>query len=273
MSKILSPNNYFESMLIRKAELEQQVERCDKRLKKAPEGKLYISKGKNNYQYYLRKLNSEKTGTYIKKDQFKLITRLAQKKYDMEFISLAEKELEIISEFIRKYRNINHINESVFDKYPAEIKKEIVPAEISDEEYIRRWLEEPYIRKGFNTDDAEHYTKRGERVRSKSEVIIANTLYDMGIPYKIEMPVQLWNGMIYHPDFALLDIKNRKVIYYEHFGKMDDFEYITTQLERIDDYTRTGLYIGKDYFITYETIKHPLNDITVKMTVAKYLEV
>ena len=58
----------------------------------------------------------------------------------------------------------------------------------------------------------EIFTERGEQVRSKSEKIIADSLYRNGIPYRYEHPVYLRGMGVVHPDFICLHVKKRKEI-------------------------------------------------------------
>lgn len=82
--------------------------------------------------------------------------------------------------------------------------------------------------------------KRGERVRSKTEKIIADKLYSMGIPYRYEYPVKIKGyGMIY-PDFMLLNISTRENICFEHFGMMDNAEYCEKAIKKIEGYIKSG---------------------------------
>jgi len=50
-----------------------------------------------------------------------------------------------------------------------------------NEDYIREWLSIPYDRKIIPEDVPVYLTDKGERVRSKSELNIADTLYKMEI--------------------------------------------------------------------------------------------
>ena len=83
---------------------------------------------------------------------------------------------------------------------------------MSDEDYIEQWLSQSYERKTISEDLPIYITEKGERVRSKSEINIANTLFKMNVPYKYECPLELANGIIIHPDFTLLDIDSRQAI-------------------------------------------------------------
>ena len=62
--------------------------------------------------------------------------------------------------------------------------------------------------------------KLGWRVRSKSEILIAEILDDMSIPFLYEKPLRL-DASIAHPIFALLNIRERRV-FFDHV----DFEIV-----------------------------------------------
>ena len=67
-----------------------------------------------------------------------------------------------------------------------------------------------------------HKTSRGEMVRSKSEVIVANILDKLGIDYVYEEPLQIQNKM-YIPDFTLR--YQGKIAYLEHLGMIANKAY------------------------------------------------
>ena len=73
----------------------------------------------------------------------------------------------------------------------------IIPYVLSDKEYIENWLREDY--KGLDyKNDIEIYSVNGEKVRSKSEKIIADSLYYNKIPYKYEKPLNI-DGVTVYP--------------------------------------------------------------------------
>ena len=53
---------------------------------------------------------------------------------------------------------------------------------MSDKEYVNQWSAQIYSGKDFEEGQAEIYTEQKERVRSKSEKIIADMLYHKNIP-------------------------------------------------------------------------------------------
>ena len=70
-----------------------------------------------------------------------------------------------------------------------------------------------------------HRTERGELVRSKSELVIADKLHARGIDYAYEQPLVLPNGRTRYPDFTIADDAKGVTFYWEHVGLLDDPGY------------------------------------------------
>ncbi len=140
---------------------------------------------------------------------------------------------------------------------------------MDDETYIKEWQEVEYTGKGFAEGVPEIYSERGERVRSKSEKIIADKLYKAGIPYRYEYPMIVGISK-FHPDFTILDIKNRKEILLEHLGMMDNAEYVSNALWKIAEYERNGIVLGKDLILTYETSREPFDGRMLERALRNY---
>lgn len=129
---------------------------------------------------------------------------------------------------------------------------------ISDEDYIKKWLDVQYEGKKISEDIPVYKTNNGEFVRSKSELQIANMLKKMNCPYRYEAPFVLSDGRVVYPDFTILDVARRREVYWEHRGMMDDKQYARNSVDRIKLLIKSGLHIGADLFITEETSSSPL---------------
>ena len=88
--------------------------------------------------------------------------------------------------------------------------------------------------------------------------MIADRLFFRGVPYKYECPIKV-GDKIFHPDFTILRISDRKEIYYEHLGKMGDEDYAQTAVLRINKYVMNGFAVGDRLFTTMESYKAPLD--------------
>jgi hypothetical protein len=86
-----------------------------------------------------------------------------------------------------------------------------------------------------------HRTERGELVRSKSEVIIADKLHSRGIDYGYETPVQLSNGHTRYPDFTIEDAASGRVYYWEHLGMLRDSAYRARWQRKREAYRAAGI--------------------------------
>ena len=240
-------------------------------LEKVPPGKIHVSRTLHGVQYYLRKDASDRTGSYIRKTETAVIKQYLQKAYDEKILKIITAELQGLQILLKKAENAVNQVRKAYSAFPDEVKKLIRPIDISDEDYVRGWMEETYVGKAIPDYLTFWETKRKERVRSKSELNIANALADKGIPYKYECPLQLSNGATVYPDFTVLDVKRRRVLYWEHRGMMDDKEYARGAVLRLKELTREGFFIGEELIITEETSANPLGTDEIDAVIRQFL--
>ncbi len=234
----------------------------------APEGTLRITRSKRNPVYYYRKNLSDRSGEYIKASNRDLAKKLAQKGYAEDIEELINARLAIVESLIASYDK-NDICR-VHQNYNKARQMLIVPYEMSDEEYVETWKNKASeMTKEYNQYDKyvnQNYmenlyftTVNGEKVRSKSEVIIADTLSRLGIPYQYEMPFIFHGKVAFRLDFTALNIRKREQIYIEHYGLMDNDEYRDSFFWKMRNFERMGLIQGKNLVMTFEDAEHPLN--------------
>ncbi|MBQ7581893.1 MAG: hypothetical protein IJU25_03645, partial [Lachnospiraceae bacterium] len=150
-------------------------------------------------------------------------------------------------------------------------KKLVSPIEPVFAQLQSRWKAEEYDGKGFREDAPVIYTEKGERVRSKSEKILADIFYKNGISYKYEKPLYLTGyGMVY-PDFTFLSQRTGQEIFWEHEGRMDDPAYAVSAVKKIDLYESNGIFVGERLILTYETQESAINTQDIKRKVQRYL--
>ena len=243
-------------------------EASKKRLISAPEGSLRISPCNGTDQYFFRKQPSDRTGSYIPAKNQVLAKRLAQKGYDEKLLRIIQKEQKAIASFLKVCPDYGP--EDLYLHLSESRQKLIIPAEEPDELFRRRWETQEYEKKSFQDDAPVLLTSKGERVRSKSEIIIANLIAQQDIPYRYEYPIRLKGLGTVHPDFTLLHVHQRKEFYWEHFGMMDNPEYAENAIRKIAAYYRSGLYPGDRLIMTFETMDYPLNVREVRDMLVHY---
>ena len=133
------------------------------------------------------------------------------------------------------------------------------PIIIPDDELVLQWHERFKTEQNGFRDELQYQTDRGELVRSKSEKILADTFNKNDVPYVYEPMIKLKNGHTLFPDFALLNVRKRKTIYWEHFGLINDPEYAQRSMKKIDEYERNNLICGDNLIFSTESHESPLN--------------
>lgn len=226
---------------------------------------LYCRKIRGYYQYYVGK-------EYVsKKKNEKRIQMLALQEYREKLNPLLEKATRHLKEALN---SLEHLNEAYTRMH---VGKQVLfePDVMPVEKRIRDFRNVTYERMGFaENDKTEYYTHRGERVRSKSEKIIADELDRQGIPYHYERPLLLRvDGQMkeFHPDFTVMNITTGEVKYIEHLGMMDNSGYYNNVLMKLDAYERNGLLIGRDILLLHESVYRPLNTRIIADYIQEFL--
>ena len=262
--------------------LEKMLKGIDMFLSVAPEGylKWQNKNGKTYYyQQYLQDVPmiADKTmdtenfdkwkRKYIRKRDIGIVAALAQKNYYSSVKPLVQKQLKELKQFVNKYPKENL--EEIYEALSVERKRFVKPLQVSVKQKIIQWEAEVYEKNTKYSENLKFETDQGELVRSKSEVIIANLLYQNQnhILYKYERPLEMTiegRSKIVYPDFTILSKRTGKIIYWEHAGRMDDPYYVNDFVKKMNTYVTNGLLPGKDVILTYETQNNPLEISAVK---------
>lgn len=220
-------------------------------------------------QFFHRETKSGKlVKIYYHQKELEQVQQQLQKEYLQELIKKMEANIKSINAFVKNYEENRAW--SYFETLSRAKQMTIAPALLPDQMFIEKWQSEPYIHKGFIPGTAEHYTGKNERVRSKSEVIIADTLAQSNIPYKYEMPVYI-GGLCVHPDFCCLNVRTRQEIFWEHLGMLDDPNYVAKNFMRLQAFQAHGYCLGRKLIITWETAETPFNKEDAQRIIEDYL--
>ena len=244
-------------------EVNRILKQIDKELEHMPEGHLKIQKRLENVYYYQMIQEKGKTKKYyIEKRNAELIKKLACKHYYMKVQTKLKKEREALKKFLINYDE--KIADAIYDQMPVEKKELIQPLRMTAGEALRKWENERYEANQNYPENLIYKTDQGEMVRSKSELILANMLYQNRkyLLYKYERPLELMQGdkiQVVYPDFTILNIQTGKITYWEHAGRMDDPKYANQFVYKINSYMSNGIMPGRDLIFTYETMSNPLN--------------
>ena len=251
-------NKLIETLQQEKGFLEEQIVKLNKLLADQPEGFVRVSASDKRTQfYYYSGVNDQRNGKYMPKSEEERAKKIIVKEYHQKCKEVCVNRLKGVERML-KCAHSNDLND-VYTKMAEGKKPFITQIILDDEKYIEAWQAVEYEGKDFFDDIPEIRTDRGERVRSKSEKIIADKLYKYGIPYRYEYPIRIKGLGKFYPDFTILDVKNRKEILLEHLGMMDNEEYLAKALNKISTYEKNGIVLGRDLILTYETSREPFD--------------
>ncbi|MBR1702257.1 MAG: hypothetical protein IJ716_09930 [Lachnospiraceae bacterium] len=241
----------------RVATLKRAVEKAKRDTTAFPDGHLRISISKTKKRYYLMTNVGDTRGKYIKVKDRAIVPKLAQKDYRQKFLSDAATELARLEQTIELFSKSNA--DLSYQKLSDHRQTLITPYLITSKLYAQTWQSQTIKPCTYIPENLVYETKRGEKVRSKSEAIIADILYDLQIPYFYEKSLLLKNGMVRYPDFTILHTRKRTEFYLEHFGLLDNENYLAANLHKLDEYRESGIYLGRNLLFTYETKESPLD--------------
>lgn len=266
--------------LIRKREekLDELIRRKKKELTQYPEnlpqGVIMAARNGRNLkreQYYLRSESSEKCGKYVRKtpQNKEMVRMLIQREYDLKILKISRAEYHYWMKG-EKYFNRDSLREAFESMGPLK-QKWIKSVQMSDEEYVRQWKEAMTPSAPYKHENLHFQTKQDEYVRSKSELLIANTLFDYKIPYQYECPLYENKRIWALPDFTVLNVRKRKTYYWEHFGMMGDSEYAQNALQKMRNYEKHCLFSGTELIYTFESSEAPLAPESIEAAIKNYL--
>lgn len=270
----LTPNLQGPVLESRLSELKELLLETKKACQHTPAGRLRISQKKGHPEYYLVSKRGSLRGHYLPYKKESLICQLAQKSYDQQLLKLLQKEITALKEYLHNTQNGTAIQKLYTSLCPAR-RALIQPVSLTDEKYAARWQNVETQPRQFAPDTPEYQTARGERVRSKSEVIIADTLTRYHIPYRYEYPLKITKGpqpLTIYPDFLCLNVHTRQEFLWEHFGMMDDPDYAQKATSKLRLLQENGILPGRNLILTMETQNVPLSTRVLEKIIKEFFE-
>lgn len=194
-----------------------------------------------------------------------LLEELRFRRQIKESLPALKKKIENAAGFLKKDHIFDPLSLELPDQYYEINPRLFLPEDFNPAE----WAAAPYRKSRFYANDFKHLTEGGVITRSKSEAMIGTQLERHGLNYRYEQATRVCGKIIY-PDFLIMHPVTRRLIYWEHFGKLDDLKYVKKNVPRLSEYSRDGFYLGINLVFTYETLETPL---TIKTIDAKIHEI
>lgn len=290
--------------------------------KKPPSGNLRIIRNHGRLQYYLVPEGEMGNGRYIPRDEQKIAEAIALRDFFNDVQIVLKTQLTSLEKFASTfgYESLDNLASALHPGRRALISQALSQVQrpqsshsqvslpltlLPQKEFLAQWKAVKYERLPFFEDAPEFFTSAGIRVRSKSEVIIAETLSRFNIPFRYEQPhtlrskarrnvnrgplishksvrnvidsnvddydVDSRGGITVHPDFTCLNPRTREEFIWEHFGLMGRTDYAHNAVLKIAQYSACGYTLGKNFIATFEDGDAPLSTKLVQNYVENFL--
>ena len=271
--ELLTPNISLNELQLRLNELTTLYKKLKTPQNQQISGKLRVTHRGKYVEYYHITSDTSRYGKYLSKKHHNKASQLAQKEYNTQIITLLKEEIVTLKQYLtvsikldNYYKDLCHARQKL-----------ITPLTLTNEQYAAQWKTTPYKGLPFAPDTPAFTTLRKERVRSKSEVLIANALAQNNIPYRYEYPLTLKKPLqksttTFYPDFLCLNLRTRQEYIWEHFGLMDSPEYAQNATSKLNLYAMNKILPGRNLIITMETATEPLTPSIIEEMIRNYLK-
>lgn len=244
--------------------LTKTIQRAERKLLKLPKGRVSHQKG-NIWRYR----GPEKIT--ILHDNDPLLQDLIFRAYLERLVRAAEQELGARNKYYDSCPEVKM--EEVFDnlsKYRQVIIEPFVP---SQQQFVENWRNQKYPSRNPIPLDDKFPTGVDScpYVRSKSEILEVRGMDKKGVIFLYEFPLTLTDvydlPVTIYPDFTILNQRSHTVMYWEHFGRMDDPKYLNDFKTKQELYARNGI-MGTRLYQTFEMSNRPLTMNEVDAVIA-----
>lgn len=211
-------------------------------------------KHRNGSEYYYARKNGSVESTYLGNASNITVNNIKEARYLRKSLPIIEGNIRCLEQMLGRlqptdYENINELLPKIYRG------AKLTYAEGADEKR-RSWKERALAYKArfniYKPEELKIETKDGTYVRSKSEALIYNALFDMGLTFVYEMPIRI-GSRTYWADFVILSEQDYETeIIIEHQGLMKSEGYRMRFMEKLHEYWKAGYVLGVNIFFTFD---------------------
>jgi len=230
-----------------------------------PKEGFYCTKNQKRFKWYI----TTKDGAhYLPKSERALAEKLACKKYLLSKLSDIESELKALQYYL-SHHDPNYGQADLMFEKDCGYAELLAPYFSPEAPNIKQWKAENYEQNTSHPENLVHPTSLGFSVRSKSEAMIVMALHLNRIPFRYECALDL-NGTKIYPDFTILHPLSGKIMYWEHFGLIDNKDYQKAYHAKMHQYISNQVYPSINLITSYETNDMPLTFEKLDQILAAY---
>lgn len=247
---------------------------------------------RNGRSYYdLRYLSSGKpVSRYLGKADHPTVRSLQQRRFLQSRIASTAHNLQLLSTVSERYRPLD--SQSIMQGLPAAYRADpeaILPeAGISDVVLRNCGIRLLKREAPLHPEHLTHRTAEGFMVRSKSEVVIINSVFVRGIAHLYEPLIAIrpktkeYDGdgvflnqpsgkeILLAPDLLLQSPSDGQIYLWEHFGMLAQPRYFQHFCDKLGDYIAAGFTPGNNLIITSDTVDGDLDSYSIERLLDVY---
>ncbi|MDO5331666.1 MAG: hypothetical protein Q4E99_03215, partial [Bacillota bacterium] len=226
------------------------IKKVKKQLSRCPRGTLYEQK-KGNKSYFVQADYENGQAIRVGISSKPELVRALIKKYLLEAeLDCREKKQAAVLEMERRWPEFDlTLTASGLKGRCPSITDDMISAAVKEGE-ATGWATEPFEQCSFRPEERRQITSRGLKVRSKSEMFIAEKLYDYGLEFRYEEVFHAGNMQLV-PDFTIRRADG-KIFIWEHQGLTSVQTYIERQTKKAQLYASIGYVPWDNLIVTYD---------------------
>jgi len=243
-------------------QIKRLIETVDLKIKNAPEGNLHIRHCGTAFQfriYYPGSRSSKYKEVYLSVKETTKLKDYGTKLYLTKLKQCLEDEIRLCM----KGNIVDRENEGkVYDSLPKVLRGMITPLATSTKYKIESWYNMPFKSNAYQLDSNNTYlTDLNEKVRSRAECLIANTLNKYSLKYHYEEELKLQSGKRFYLDFKIAHPVTGEFYYIEFYGMMDNQEYALNAFRKIVEYSNDIVF--QNMISIFDSIDVPFSNVTL----------
>lgn len=244
----------------------KEIQELEKEVQRYPRGSLScLANGK-----YVKWFQVEKgKRIYIPKKQKQKAISLAKKQILSASLQDLYQDQKSLQSYLQKNENYISKKEKLLENPHYQGLLNGQSGNFSKE--LSEWVQEDYPRNPYAPENLKFRSISGNIVRSKSELMIDQSLFLKEIPYRYECEL-CFGDVILYPDFTIRHPRNGKILYWEHFGMMDNSSYAQKAFAKLRQYSENGYIPTINLITTFETKDHPLDYEIIQRVMEQHLE-
>lgn len=232
---------------------------------------LIISSG--NKFYYAAPGSAKRT--YIRRSNRKLLKHIAGSRFIKEKIAALKQDVAALESILSRLKDYS--DDAIISRLPATYSRAI--------SYLRESGPTDGVIQSENPKDRKALVltcSNGLKVRTKGELIIAEILIELGIPFRYEKALPLVEKIYQedgsfkvrattlYPDFTIF-LNDGSELYWEHAGYYDDLPYRATQKRKFDVYYDNDIYPPKNLIITMDGNGKPIDAPAIRKIAKEFI--